>query len=76
MGNYIILGDNKKNKNITHKFYHLQKSLVKKGATIQQGQVIAKSGDTGAATGPHLHWEKWVGGQPVDPAAFVQLPER
>jgi murein DD-endopeptidase MepM/ murein hydrolase activator NlpD len=74
MGNYIILGDNKKDRNITHKFYHLQKSLVKKGDTIQQGQVIAKSGDSGAVTGPHLHWEKWVGGQSVDPAAYVQLP--
>jgi murein DD-endopeptidase MepM/ murein hydrolase activator NlpD len=74
LGNYIVLGDNKKDKNITHKFYHLQKSLVKKGDTIQQGQVIAKSGDTGATTGPHLHWEKWVGGQPVDPAEYMQLP--
>jgi len=71
-GYYIILGDNKKDKNITHKFYHLQKSLVKKGDTIQQGQTIAKSGDTGAATGPHLHWEKWLNGQPVDPMSFVQ----
>jgi len=75
LGNYIILGDNKKDKNITHKFFHLQKSLVKKGDTIQQGQVIAKSGDTGAATGPHLHWEKWLNGQPVDPMSFVQ-PEK
>jgi murein DD-endopeptidase MepM/ murein hydrolase activator NlpD len=75
MGYYIILGDNKKDKNITHKFYHLQKSLVKKGDTIQQGQTIAKSGDTGAATGPHLHWEKWLNGQPVDPMSFVQ-PEK
>ena len=74
LGNYIILGDNKKDKNITHKFYHLQKSLVKKGDTVQQGQEIAKSGDTGAATGPHLHWEKWSNGRPVDPSAFVQLP--
>jgi murein DD-endopeptidase MepM/ murein hydrolase activator NlpD len=76
MGNYIVLGDNKKDKNITHKFFHLQKSLVKKGDTIQRGQVIAKSGDTGAVTGPHLHWEKWVGGQPVDPAAYVDLPRK
>ena len=76
MGNYIILGDNKKDKNITHKFYHLQKSLVKKGDTIQQGQVIAKSGDTGAVTAPHLHWEKWLNGHPVDPAGFVELPDK
>ena len=75
LGNYIILGDNKKDKNITHKFYHLQKSLVKKDDTIQQGQEIAKSGDTGAVTGPHLHWEKWVGGHPVNPAEYVQLPD-
>ena len=74
LGNYIVLGDNKKDKNITHKFYHLQKPLVKKDDTIQQGQVIAKSGDSGAVTGPHLHWEKWLNGHPVDPGNFVDLP--
>jgi len=74
LGNFIVLGDNKKDKNITHKFYHLDKSLVKRGDNIQQGQVIAKSGKTGAVTGPHLHWEKWANGHPVDPSNFVDLP--
>jgi murein DD-endopeptidase MepM/ murein hydrolase activator NlpD len=36
-----------------------------------QGQVIALSGMTGLATGPHLHWELIVGGQNVDPVTWT-----
>ena len=39
-------------------FYaHLSKTLVKEGAQIKRGEVIAKSGKTGLVTGPHLHYE-------------------
>lgn len=37
-------------------FMHLSKLLVKEGDEVRQGQVIALSGMTGRATGPHLHW--------------------
>jgi len=51
-------------------FYgHLSQILVSKGQYVQRGQVIAISGMTGTATGPHLHFGVYHvnGGGPVDP---------
>lgn len=42
-------------------------------ARLRQGQVVGLSGQTGAAKGPHLHYELHIDGQAVDPMA-VQLP--
>jgi len=39
---------------------------VTAGQTVKQGDVIGYVGQTGLATGPHLHWEMSVGGQLVD----------
>nr|WP_246359726.1 M23 family metallopeptidase [Stakelama sediminis] len=48
-------------------FLHLSKILVHVGDHVKQGQVIAYSGDTGRATGPHLHWGlKWDAAR-IDP---------
>lgn len=40
---------------------------LKKGATIEKGQIIGYVGSTGIASGPHLHYELRVDNQPVDP---------
>ena len=79
-GHYITLGDMQGNK--AHRFMHLNKTLVDQGDTVRQGQEIAKSGNSGftertnKAYPAHLHWEKFVNGEPVDPSKFVSLPAK
>jgi murein DD-endopeptidase MepM/ murein hydrolase activator NlpD len=59
-GGYIIKIRHKVNGEwITSAYMHLKKGslLVKKGERVLEGQQIAESGNTGASTGPHLHFE-------------------
>jgi len=60
---------------VTTKFAHASKLLVRTGQRVQRGQRIALVGNTGLATGPHLHYEVHVNGRPVDPLKYV-LPDR
>jgi murein DD-endopeptidase MepM/ murein hydrolase activator NlpD len=59
-------------------YYHLQKpSHLAVGDEVKAGQIIAKSGNTGQSTGPHLHWElrksrTW--GDTTDPMPYVVGP--
>jgi murein DD-endopeptidase MepM/ murein hydrolase activator NlpD len=52
-------------------FIHLSKILVKKDDTIKQGQLIALVGQTGRASGPHLHWAMNWFETKVDPQLIV-----
>lgn len=51
-------------------YAHLSKILVKRGQKVKRGQVIAKSGDTGLSTGPHLHYEVEHNGVKLNPDRF------
>jgi murein DD-endopeptidase MepM/ murein hydrolase activator NlpD len=50
---------------------HLSKIKVKAGQRIERWDVIGLVGETGRATGPHLHYEVWVDGETQDPLRFI-----
>ncbi|MFJ5103181.1 peptidoglycan DD-metalloendopeptidase family protein [Streptomyces sp. NPDC088554] len=52
-------------------YAHMSKILTKVGAAVSQGQTIGQVGATGNTTGPHLHLEARVNGNPVDPTGFI-----
>jgi len=52
-------------------YAHASELLVKRGDTIKRGQIIAKSGQTGEAGSPQLHFEIRKGSSPVDPLQFL-----
>jgi len=56
-------------------FYcHFSKILVKRGDLVKRGQPIARVGNTGRSTGPHLHWAVRIRDVRVDPFSLVDLP--
>lgn len=50
---------------------HNSKVMVREGDIIQKGQRISKIGSSGHSTGPHLHYEVRLEGQPVNPLAWT-----
>jgi len=70
-GNLIIL---RHSGNVFTAYAHNQRNLVRKGERVKRGDTIARVGQTGRASGPHLHFEVRRGSTPVDPLAY--LPRR
>ena len=51
---------------------HLSRILVTQGATVETGEVIGLSGNSGRSTAPHLHFEIRQHGQSLDPLTMVK----
>lgn len=54
------------------RYGHMSEVLVTEGQEVKAGAVLGRIGSTGRSTGPHLHYEVRVNGEPVDPERFLE----
>jgi murein DD-endopeptidase MepM/ murein hydrolase activator NlpD len=66
-GNYVKL---QHGAGLTSGYGHMSRIAVAPGTRVGRGQVIGWVGSTGISTGPHLHWEVWRNGTPVNPRSI------
>ncbi|TXH88873.1 MAG: M23 family metallopeptidase [Rhodoferax sp.] len=71
-GNIVIIRHNGSHSTA---YAHLSRINVRKGQSVNQGQNVGAVGQTGWATGPHLHFEFRVNGQQRDPLAMARQSE-
>jgi len=68
-GWYVVIEDDE---GLVSKYAHCDSLLVSVGQEVKKGDVIAKSGNSGNSTGPHLHLEVIKNGQYLNPAYFAE----
>jgi murein DD-endopeptidase MepM/ murein hydrolase activator NlpD len=54
------------------RYAHMSDVLVEEGQEVDRGAVLGRLGSTGRSTGPHLHYEVRVDGEPVDPERYLR----
>lgn len=52
-------------------YAHNETNTVKERAKVKRGEIIGYSGSTGKSTGPHVHYEVWKNGKPINPQPFI-----
>ncbi len=61
---------------LSTRYGHLSVIGVSEGQAVQAGAVIGRVGSTGRSTGPHLHYETRIDGDPVDPMRFLRVSRK
>lgn len=75
-GNQIIMRHGPK---LQTMYGHMSRPAdIEPGQPVKRGDLIGYVGSTGLSTGPHLHWETWKNGNPIDPSRLLDanLPRR
>lgn len=72
-GHYIVV---RHDNGLETVYGHLSRTLVRPGQRVRAGQLIAKGGNTGRSTGPHLHFETRFMGLAVNPEAIIDFDNK
>jgi murein DD-endopeptidase MepM/ murein hydrolase activator NlpD len=75
-GGYGKLVEIEHSEGLSTRYGHLSEINVHVGQKVKIGQIIGHVGSTGRSTGPHLHYETRVDGDPVDPQKFLRAGEK
>jgi murein DD-endopeptidase MepM/ murein hydrolase activator NlpD len=73
MGGYGLMVEVRHAGDLTTRYSHLSAILCAPGDEVEAGRPLGLVGKTGLATGPHLHFEVWSGGEPKDPLPWLGL---
>ena len=71
MGGYGDMVEVDHGNGLVTRYGHMSEILVAEGQQVTAGAVLGRLGSTGRSTGPHLHYEVRVDGEPVDPQRFL-----
>jgi murein DD-endopeptidase MepM/ murein hydrolase activator NlpD len=79
VGQYVLTGGTlvvDHGHGVSTAYFHLDSVLVRQGDEVRAGQSIARSGNDGLTTGPHLHYGVYVHGHAVDPRGWHEAMRR
>jgi murein DD-endopeptidase MepM/ murein hydrolase activator NlpD len=71
-GGYGIMVEVDHGNGLATRYAHMSEVLVAEGQNVDKGAVVGRLGSTGRSTGPHLHYEVRVDGEPVDPERYLR----
>ena len=71
-GGYGIMVEIDHGNGLTTRYAHMSEALVEEGQEVAKGAVLGRIGSSGRSTGPHLHYEVRVDGEPVDPERYLR----
>ena len=72
-GNHIIIQHTARAKTL---YAHMDTIAAAEGDIVDRDTTVGTVGDTGLATGPHLHFELWENDTCIDPERYIRLPHR